>query len=146
MFNLPKYSLSHTKLVYFVLAVMLIGGVIAFDKLAKKEDAPFVIKTAVLMCYYPGATPEEVEMLIAEPIEKEIQTMSDVKKIKSESSFGSCKIQVELADRVKSDETPQKWDELRRKVLNVTPNLPQGASSITVSDDFGDVFGIYYAL
>ena len=59
MFNLPKYSLSHTKLVYFVLAVMLIGGVIAFDKLAKKEDAPFVIKTAVLMCYYPGATPEE---------------------------------------------------------------------------------------
>ena len=146
MFNLPKYSLSHTKIVYFVLAIMLIGGVIAFDKLAKKEDAPFVIKSAVLMCYYPGATPEEVEMLIAEPIEKEIQTMSDVKKIKSESSFGTCKITVELADKVKSDQTPQKWDELRRKVLNVTPKLPQGASSITVSDDFGDVFGIYYAL
>ena len=146
MFNIAKYSLSHKKIVYFVLGIMLIGGVIAFDKLAKKEDAPFVIKTAVLMCYYPGATPAEVEMLIAEPIEKEIQTMSNVKKIKSESSFGACKIQVELEDKVKSEETSQKWDELRRKVLNVTPRLPQGASSITVSDDFGDVFGIYYAL
>ena len=139
MFNLPKYSLSHTKIVYFVLAIMLIGGVIAFDKLAKKEDAPFVIKSAVLMCYYPGATPEEVEMLIAEPIEKEIQTMSDVKKIKSESSFVTCKITFELADIVKSVHTPHKWDELRSIVLNVTPKLPQGASSITVSDDFGDV-------
>ncbi len=59
-----KYSLTHTKIIYFFLAIMLIGGVVAFDKLAKKEDAPFVIKSAVLMCYYPGATPTEVAKLI----------------------------------------------------------------------------------
>ncbi len=144
--NIAKYSLAHTKVVYFFLAVMLLGGIFAFDKLAKKEDAPFVIKSAVLMCYYPGATPTEVEMLIAEPLEKEIQTMSDIKRLKSESSFGMTKITVELMESLPSDVIPQKWDELRRKVLNATPRLPQGASPVTVGDDFGDVFGIYYAL
>ena len=125
---------------------MMIGGIIAFDKLAKKEDAPFVIKSAVLMCYYPGATPTEVKKLITEPLEKEIQTMSQLKRLKSESSFGMSKITVELDDDVKSDLVPQKWDELRRKILNITPRLPQGSSSVTVGDDFGDVFGIYYGL
>ncbi len=144
--NLAKYSLAHTKVIYFFLAVMLFGGIIAFDKLAKKEDAPFVIKSAVVLCYYPGATPEEVEELITEPIEREIQTMSEVKRIKSDSYFGRAKITVELNDDLASELIPQKWDELRRKTLNVTPRLPQGASSITVSDDFGDVFGIYYGL
>ena len=142
--NIAKYSLAHTKVIYFFLAIMLIGGIVAFDKLAKKEDAPFVIKSAVLMCYYPGATPTEVEKLITEPIEREIQTMSDIKRIKSESSFGMTKITVELADATKPENTPQKWDELRRKVMNVTPRLPQGATPVTVGDDFGDVFGIYY--
>ena len=144
--NIAKYSLAHTKVIYFFLAVMLIGGVMAFDKLAKKEDAPFVIKSAVLMCYYPGATPTEVEMLITEPIEKEIQTMSDLKRLKSESSFGMTKITVELNDALAAEKIPQKWDELRRKVLNISSRLPQGSSAITVSDDFGDVFGIYYGL
>lgn len=144
--NLAKYSLGHTKVIYFFLAMMMIGGIISFDKLAKKEDAPFVIKSAVLMCYYPGASPEEVEKLIAEPIEKEVQTMSDLRRVKSESSYGKTKISVDLAEDLPADKVPQKWDELRRKILNVAPNLPQGASQIIVSDDFGDVFGIYYGL
>ncbi len=144
--NIAKYSLAHVKVVYFFLAVMLLGGVVAFDKLAKKEDAPFVIKSSVLICNYPGATPEEVEMLITEPIEREIQTMSNVKRIKSESYFGRAKITIELNDNLPAATIPQKWDELRRKTLNITPRLPQGAGPIVVSDDFGDVFGIYYGL
>ena len=59
--NLPKYSLEHTKVVYFFLIIMLIGGTISFFKLPKKEDAPFVIKQAVLITQYPGATASEVE-------------------------------------------------------------------------------------
>lgn len=59
--NIPKYSLENSKIIYFFLAVMLIGGVYSFFKLPKKEDAPFVIKQAVLVTQYPGATPFEVE-------------------------------------------------------------------------------------
>ena len=144
--NIPKYSLENSKIIYFFLAVMLIGGIYSFFKLPKKEDAPFVIKQAVLVTQYPGATPFEVEKLITEPIEREIQSMSDVLQIKSESYFGMSKISIELQPTLDPDYMPVKWDELRRKVANIEPRLPSGASSISVSDDFGDVFGIYYAL
>lgn len=125
---------------------MLIGGIYSFFKLPKKEDSPFVIKTAVLVTQYPGATPQEVEKLVTEPIEREIQAMSDVFQIKSESYFGMSKITIELQPTLSPDYMPVKWDELRRKVANIQPRLPSGASSISVNDDFGDVFGIYYAL
>ena len=144
--NLPVYSLENKKIIYFFLAVMLIGGIYSFFKLPKKEDSPFVIKQAVLVTQYPGATPQEVEKLVTEPIEREIQAMSDVFQIKSESYFGMSKISIELQPTLSPDYMPVKWDELRRKVANIQPRLPSGASSISVSDDFGDVFGIYYAL
>ena len=144
--NLPVYSLENKKIIYFCLAIMLIGGIYSFFKLPKKEDSPFVIKQAVLVTQYPGATPQEVEKLITEPIEREIQSMSDVFQIKSESYFGMSKISIELQPTLAPDYMPVKWDELRRKVANIQPRLPSGASAINVSDDFGDVFGIYYAL
>ena len=144
--NIPKYSLENQKIIYFFLAVMLIGGIYSFFKLPKKEDSPFVIKQAVLVTQYPGATPQEVEKLVTEPIEREIQAMSDVFQIKSESYFGMSKISIALQPTLSPDYMPGKWDELRRKVANIQPRLPSGASSISVSDDFGDVFGIYYAL
>ncbi len=144
--NLPVYSLENKKIIYFFLAIMLIGGIYSFFKLPKKEDSPFVIKQAVLVTQYPGATPQEVEKLITEPIEREIQSISDVFQIKSESYFGMSKISIELQPTLAPDYMPVKWDELRRKVANIQPRLPSGASAINVSDDFGDVFGIYYAL
>lgn len=144
--NIPKFALDNSKIVYFFLFFMLIGGVLSFGKLGKKEDAPFVIKQVVLVTQYPGATAQEVEKLITEPIEREVQSLAGVYKIRSDSFFGLSKITVELDPSTSPDIIPQKWDELRRKTLNVQPYLPQGASQIVVNDDFGDVFGIYYGL
>lgn len=144
--NIPKYSIDNGKVIWFILAVMVIGGTIAFLKLPKKEDSPFSIKTAVLVTQYPGASPEEVERLITEPIEREIQSMSQVREIKSESGYGVSKITIDLEPTIPPERMPIKWDELRRKVSNIEPQLPQGASKIMVNDDFGDVYGIYYAL
>lgn len=144
--NFPKFSIDNGKVLYFFLAVMLFGGVWSFSKLEKKEDAPFVIKQVVLVTQYPGATPDEVSQLICEPIERELQTLIGVKSVKSESYFGLSKVTVELVASTPPHIIPQRWDELRRKVLNVQPKLPAGASAIAINDDFGDVFGIYYAL
>lgn len=95
--NIAKYSLDNTKVIYFFLAILMIGGVLSFDLLGKKEDSPFVIKTAVIITQYPGATPAEVEQLITEPIEREIQSMRRVHKINSESFYGMSKIKIELS-------------------------------------------------
>lgn len=144
--SLPEYSLKNRKVVWFFLFVLLAGGALGFVTLGKKEDSVFVIKSASLVCSYPGATPLEVEQLVTEPIEREVQSMRLVHKITSESYYGLSKVLVELDPATRASEIPQLWDELRRKVLNIQPRLPAGASPVTVADDFGDVYGIYYGL
>ena len=144
--SLPEYSLKNRKVVWFFLFILLAGGALGFVTLGKKEDSVFVIKSASLVCSYPGATPLEVEQLVTEPIEREVQSMRLVHKITSESYYGLSKILVELDPATRASEIPQLWDELRRKVLNIQPRLSAGASPVTVADDFGDVYGIYYGL
>ena len=144
--NLTTYSLRNGRVVGFFLALLLVGGVAGFLRLGKKEDSTFVIKSALLMCSYPGATPQEVEELVTEPIEREVQSMRRIHKITSESHYGRSRILVELDPGTPSREIPQLWDELRRKALDIQPQLPSGASAIAVADDFGDVYGIYYGL
>lgn len=144
--SLPEYSLKNRKVVGFFLFILLAGGALGFVTLGKKEDSVFVIKSASLVCSYPGATPLEVEQLVTEPIEREVQSMRLVHKITSESYYGLSKILVELDPATRASEIPQLWDELRRKVLDIQPRLPAGASPVTVADDFGDVYGIYYGL
>ena len=144
--SLPEYSLKNRKVVWFFLFILLAGGALGFVTLGKKEDSVFVIKSASLVCSYPGATPLEVEQLVTEPIEREVQSMRLVHKITSESYYGLSKVLVELDPATRASEIPQLWDELRRKVLNIQPRLPAGASPVTAADDFGDVYGIYYGL
>ena len=143
--NIVKYSLDNSKVIYFFLAVILLGGILSFDKLGKKEDAPFVIKQAMLIATYPGTTALEMEGLVTETIERELQTMPGIYRIKSDSYSGMAKISVELQPYTPSSEMPQMWDILRRKVLSLEQRLPQGVT-ISVNDDFGDVFGLYYGL
>lgn len=144
--SITDYSLRHRSIVWFVLMLCIVGGVWAFVKMGKKEDSTFVIKSAVVTCEYPGATPFEVEQLITEPIGRELQSMRKVKKLTSESYYGISRIVVELESGTPSKEIPQLWDELRRKVLNISPQLPSGAGAVVVNDDFGDVYGLYYGL
>ena len=144
--NLSEYSLRNSKVIWFFLAVLLVGGVWGFMNMGKKEDSTFVIKSAVITVAYPGANPFEVEQLVTEPIEREVQSMRRINKITSESTFGSARIVVEIEPSTPPREIPQLWDELRRKILNIRPQLPDGVVDVVVSDDFGDLYGIYYGL
>ncbi len=144
--SLPEITLRNGRVAAFFLAVLLAGGVAGFFTLGKKEDAAFVIKSAAISCSYPGAAPEEVEQLITEPIEREVQSMRRIHKITSDSSYGFSRILVELDPGTPASEIPQLWDELRRKVADIQPRLPAGASTISVADDFGAVYGLYYGL
>ena len=144
--NIASYAVKNKQIVYFFLFLTLIGGIIAFDTLGKREDAPFVIKEAIFITSYPGASKYEVEKQVTEIIERELQSHPLVDWIKSESRAGFSYIRVSMYQYVPKEQFQQIWDELRRKVLNVQPKLPPEASTILVNDDFGDVFGIYYAL
>ncbi|MBR2368363.1 MAG: efflux RND transporter permease subunit [Alistipes sp.] len=146
MFNISRYAISHRTIIRFLLAVMLLGGVYAFIYLGKREDSTFTIKSAVVTASYPGATPDEVEAYLTEPLERELRTLSSVYKITSESHFGYSRLVVELHPATPSRRIAQLWDELRRKIENVSALLPEGVGDISVADDYGDVYGLYYAL
>ncbi|MFI3280485.1 MAG: efflux RND transporter permease subunit [Rikenellaceae bacterium] len=144
--SIPAYSIKNKNLTWFLLMLFLVGGVMGFVNLGKKEDSTFIIKSAAVSCLYPGATPHEVEQFVTEPLEREIQSMRGIYKVTSESTYGMSQILVELDPATSPAEIPQLWDELRRKCSDVERRLPAGASGVIVSDDFGDVYGIYYAL
>ena len=141
MKNISQYSITHRSVIIAILLAMLLGGVYAFLALGKKEDSTFTIKTAVVLCPYGGATPEEVESIVVEPLERAIRSLPSVYKISSESHFGYARLLVELHPATKSERIEQLWDELRHKVERVARSLPEGAGPISVEDDFGDVYG-----
>jgi len=144
--NIAGYALNNKQVIHFFLIITIIGGFLAFNTLGKREDSPFVIKQIIFMTYYPGASAEQVEKQVTEIIEREIQSHPLVDFIKSESKPGFSYIKVDMYQWVPKERFQQIWDEMRRKVLNVQSQLPKEASTIIVNDDFGDVYGIYYAL
>jgi len=144
--SIAKYAMTQKQVIYFFLLIFFVGGILAFDKLGKQEDAPFVIKEATFTTLYPGANQYEVEELVTEVIERELQSHWGVDWIKSQSRPGQSVIQVSMYQWIPKETFNQIWDELRRKALDVQSKLPPGASTIRINDDFGDVFGIYYAL
>lgn len=144
--SITSYALKNKLVVHLFLVLILFVGTSAFFNLGKKEDAPFVMKTAVLITTYPGASPEEVEELVTEVIEREIQAAPGVEYIKSESYYGWSKIIVNLYQHYSNAEMPSMYEQLRRKVKNAQALLPPGASEIIINDDFGDVYGLYFAV
>ena len=144
--NIAGYALKNKQVIYFFLIITILGGYYAFEHLGKREDSPFVIKQIIFMTYYPGANANQVQKQVTEIIEREIQTHPLVDFIKSESRPGFSYIKVDMYQWVPKEQFEQVWDEMRRKVLNVQPKLPKEASTIIVNDNFGAVFGIYYAL
>ena len=131
-------------LVFTVL--LMAAGVYAYQNLGRLEDPTFTIKTAVVSTAYPGASPSEVEEEVTDLIEEAIQAMGQVKEIYSTSQEGYSFVYVDMKDTIQSEALPQVWDELRRKVNDVQGELPPGAGPSVVNDDFGDVYGVFFAL
>ena len=144
--NISKWALNRGVLIHAFVAVLIIGGLWAFTQMPKLEDPAIRVKQALVVATYPGASAHQVELELTDPIEKSIRQMPDIDHIESSSYADMTIITVELHPTVKDDELEQQWDLLRRKVENIKPSLPSGAQVMTVADDFGDVYGMFYAL
>jgi multidrug efflux pump subunit AcrB len=95
---------------------------------------------------YPGATAEEVEREVTERLESAVQQMPQLKRVTSTSMPGLSRLEVEIEDTYDGSDMPQVWDELRRRIGDAQGDLPDGVRTPEVNDDFGDVFGIFYAV
>jgi multidrug efflux pump subunit AcrB len=125
---------------------MVLAGILAYLQMGRLEDPEFTIKEARIITSYPGASALEVSEEITDPIESAIQRMGQLERVTSVSQPGLSIITVQMRDRYGSAELPQIWDELRRRVLDAQRDLPPGAGTPVVQDEFGDVYGVFYAI
>lgn len=144
--NIAEVSIRKSVITWTLTIVMLFLGYQAYQNLPRLEDPEFVIKDAVIVTPYPGASPQEVQEDVTERIEKAIQEMGQLKRVESYSSRGLSIVKVKLQAHFDKSKIAQVWDEMRRKIYDMQPELPPGAGPSIINDDFGDVFGVYYAL
>ena len=144
--KLVKYFLSKKPVTILLLVLVLAGGLLAYVKMGKLEDAPFTIKQALVLTPYPGASPSEVQSQVTDVLEESIQALGELYYLKTENRAGLSKITVYVKKETRADEMQQLWDKLRRKVNDVQSKLPEGAGPSVVNDDFGDVLGVFYGL
>lgn len=144
--NFTEYALKNRALVYFFVVVLVIGGIYSFFTMSKLEDPAITVKQAMVVTTYPGASAWQVELEVTDVLEKSIRSMGDLDHVESRSMDDVSEILVELSSTVPLDELQQNWDILRRKVANVQSQLPAGAQASMVLDDFGDVYGMFYAM
>lgn len=144
--NISKLALANSKLIYYFIAILIIGGVLSYNSMSKLEDPAVKVKQAMVVTTYPGASSFEVELQVSDLLEKSISSMKNVKTIESRSSANLSIITVTLQSTVPDSEIEQYWDLLRRKVSDTQSKLPDGTSSSIMIDDYGDVYGMFYAL
>ena len=131
---------------WLLILICLLGGYWGLSGIGRLEDPAFTIKMALVIAPYPGASAEEVEREVTEPLESAIQQLPQLKRLTSRSRPGESVIKVEIKSTYDGETMPQVWDELRRKVSDARGQLPSAARNVIVRDDYGDVFGIFYAI
>ena len=143
--DIARASIRRRAVVLFLCALMALGGAAAYLGIGKLEDPAFTIKTAVVTVVYPGATALEVESEAASRMEDAVQAMGEVKRLRTRCVPGMATLYVDIKDTYTAEDLPQIWNVLRQKVYDAQASLPSGCS-VVINNDFGDVFGQYYAL
>lgn len=141
-----RYFIDNRTSSWMVALILLIGGTLAYLQLGRLEDPQFTLKQAMIITSYPGASPQQVEEEVSYPLENAIQQLSSVYHVTSVSVAGQSQIMVEMKSTYRAAELKQIWDELRRKINDLTPQLPPGVKPPLINDDFGDVYGMLYAV
>lgn len=144
--NLAELSIRNHVVTWVFAALMFLLGLWSYMHLPRLEDPEFTIKEALVVTNYPGASAAEVAEEVSNVIEMAAQQMGQLDRVVSRSERGRSTVTVRILDQYGAEELPQVWDELRRRVGDAQRHLPPGAGPSLVIDDFGDVFGIFFAL
>lgn len=142
--NITRLALENNRTTWVLIFALVFFGIVAFNKMPKDYDPGFIIRTAQVVTYFPGASPQRVEELVTDKIEKVVQQIPELDFVKSTSKTGVSIVSVNIKESYK--EMRPIWDNLRRKIETVESDLPSDAQKPIVNDEFGDVFGVVIGL
>lgn len=139
--NLTQFSINNNRVVLSILGVVMLMGLVGYQGLSRDSMPPYTIRVASIVSSFPGASPERVEELVTDKIEKVAQELPELKKVTSTSRTGLSVVNVELVMQVEPQELQPVWDRLRRKLSSIQ-GLPDGVQPQLKDDGIGEVFGI----
>lgn len=145
-FNLSAWAVSHPTLVLFLMIVLGAAGFFSYQKLGRAEDPFFTVKVVNVSVMWPGATSQEMQMQVADPIEKKLQELPFFDKVQTYSKPGFTAMQVSFKDSTSPKDVPYLFYLLRKKLVDVQGQLPAGILGPVVNDEFSDVDSILYMM
>jgi multidrug efflux pump len=145
-FNLSEWALRNRTLVLYAMVVLALLGAMSWNRLGQSEDPPFTFKVMVVRTLWPGATAEDVARQVTERVEKSLMTTGKYEFIRSYSRAGESQVIFAARDSLTSKDVPDLWYQVRKKIGDIEPTLPEGTVGPFFNDEFGDTFGNIYAL
>ncbi|WP_322400240.1 efflux RND transporter permease subunit [Massilia luteola] len=145
-FNLSRWALENIPLTRYLIAALLIGGIVSYGKLGQDEDPPFTFRAMVITAYWPGATAVQMAQQVADKLERKLQETPYVDKLRSFSKPGETTIILELRESAPPKDVPGIWYQVRKKVGDIAGTLPPGVAGPFFNDEFGDTYGSIFAL
>ena len=145
-FNLSRWALEHIALTRYLMAALLLGGVISYMNLGQDEDPPFTFRVMVVRAVWPGATAVQMAEQVTDKLERKLQETPYIDQIKSYSKPGETIILVQLRESTPPRETAASWYQVRKKIGDIRPTLPAGVIGPFFNDEFGDTYGSIFAI
>jgi multidrug efflux pump len=145
-FNLSKWALDHPALTRYLMLVLMLIGFASYFQLGQDEDPPFTFRAMVVRTYWPGATAQQVAEQVTDKLERTLQEVPYAETIRSYSKPGESQIIFNVKDTTKGADVTNTWYTVRKKIGDIRGTLPGGIQGPFFNDEFGDVYGVIYAL
>ncbi len=145
-FNLSRWALEHIPLTRYLIVALLLGGIFSYARLGQDEDPPFTFRAMVVRAVWPGATALQMADQVTDKLEKKLQEVPYIDKIRSYSKPGETLIILQLRESTPPKETTQSWYQVRKKIGDIKGTLPAGVIGPFFNDEFGDTYGSIFAL
>jgi multidrug efflux pump subunit AcrB len=145
-FNLSRWALENIALTRYLIAALLIGGIISYHQLGQEEDPPFTFRVMVISAQWPGATAVQMAQQVTDKLERKLQETPYVDKIRSFSKPGETTIILEIRESTPPKEVAPTWYQVRKKIGDIAWSLPAGVIGPFFNDEFGDTYGSIFAL
>jgi multidrug efflux pump subunit AcrB len=144
--NLTGFALRNQPLVLMIVTALVVYSFSVLGDFPSQEDPPITVRDAVVTTFVPGMEVKDVELLVTRTIEKALARIPERDYIYSWSRHGYSEVRIKVLDRYEQDDLDIIWQDVRNKVIDVTPQLPDTAIGPFVNDDFGDVTVVSAAL
>jgi len=145
-FNLSALAVRERAITLFLIVAIILSGTYAFLRLGRAEDPSFAIKTLTVTAVWPGATAQEMQDLVAEPLEKRMQELRWYDRVETFTRPGVAVLMISLSDKTPASAVAEEFYQARKKLGDEAPRLPVGVQGPFVNDEYSDVIFAVYAL